>query len=222
MCGRYASFLPPEAIAGMFGTMNPPPDIDPSWNLAPSQPALVVRRHPASLERRLDVLRWGLLPHFAKDAGGRRPINARAETLGTSGMFRGAFAARRCLVPANAFYEWKATTTGKQPFAVARKDGSPLAFGGLWEGWRGPGGEIERSFCIITIPPNAEMAALHNRMPLVVEPADWPLWLDEVPGDADALLHPPPDGSLRLWPMGRAVNAHANNDASLLALAPPG
>jgi putative SOS response-associated peptidase YedK len=178
MCGRYASFLPAEAIARLFGISNPLPNLAPSWNLAPSQPALVVRRHPETGERHLDVLGWGLLPHFTKDAEhARRPINARAETVTSSGMYRGAFARRRCLIPAAAFYEWKAVEGGKQPYAIARTDGEPLALGGIWESWRAPGGEIERTFAIITTRPNAEMTALHNRMPVVIGPDDWAAWL---------------------------------------------
>ena len=124
---------------------------------------------PDTGERHLDALRWGLLPHFTKDAEhARRPINARAETVATAGMYRGAFARRRCLVPAAAFYEWKVIEGGKQPYAIARADGGTLALGGIWESWRAPGGEVERSFAIVTTRPNAEMALLHNRMPVVV------------------------------------------------------
>jgi putative SOS response-associated peptidase YedK len=217
MCGRYASFLPAEAIARLFATSNPLPNLPPSWNLAPSEPALVVRRHPDTGERHLDALRWGLLPHFIKDAEHtRRPINARAETVATAGMYRGAFARRRCLVPAAAFYEWKLIEGGKQPYAIARADGGPLALGGIWESWRAPGGEIERSFAIITTRPNAEMAPLHNRMPVVVDPADWPAWLGEVDSDPATLLGPPPDGTLRVWPVSRAVNSTRNNGPELL------
>ena len=157
MCGRYASFLPAEALARMFGTVNPLPNIDPSWNLAPSQPSLVARRQPETGDRHLDVLRWGLLPYFTTDAkAARRPINARAETVSTSGMYRGAFARRRCLVP------------------------------------------------------------LHNRMPVVVDPKDWPAWLGEVEADPTTLLEPPPAGTLRAWPVSRNVNSPRNNSAELL------
>ena len=124
MCGRYANHLPPGAIARLFRTVNPLPNIAPTWNLAPSQDALVVRRHPNTGERRLDVLRWGLLPHFSTDPQhARRPINASAETVASSGMFRDAFAARRCLVPDAAFYEWQAVPgSSKQPYAIARAE----------------------------------------------------------------------------------------------------
>jgi putative SOS response-associated peptidase YedK len=217
MCGRYASFLPAETLARIFGTENPLPNIDPSWNLAPSQPSLVVRRHPETGERHLDVLKWGLLPYFTKDAkAARRPINARAETVASSGMYRDAFARRRCLVPAAAFYEWQVIEGGKQPYAIARAYGAPLALAGIWERWRGPGDEIERTFAIITTRPNAEMAELHNRMPLVIDPKDWPAWLGEVEADPTSLLEPPPDGTLRAWSVSRAVNAAKNNGPELL------
>jgi putative SOS response-associated peptidase YedK len=217
MCGRYASSLPAEAIARLFRTTNPLPNARPSWNIAPTQPALVVRRHPESGERHLDLLTWGLLPHWTKDPGhARRPINARAETVASSGFFRGAYAARRCLVPADAFYEWQATGEGKQPWAAARADGAPLAMAGLWEGFRWPDDAVTRSFTIITTDANAEMAAIHARMPVIVEPADWPLWLGEAEGEAAAVLHPAPAGTLRLWRVSRRVNRPANDDAGLL------
>ena len=137
MCGRYASFLPAEAIARLFHTVNPTPNVAPSWNVAPTQSAIVVRRHPETGERHLDLLQWGLLPSWTKEpAKAQRPINARAETVATSRLFKGAFKARRCIVPADAFYEWKAVEGGKQPFAIARQDGQPMAFAGLWEGCR--------------------------------------------------------------------------------------
>lgn len=217
MCGRFASFLPPEAIARIFGTVNPLPNIDPSWNLAPTQPALVVRRHPESGGRHLDVLRWGLLPYFSKDPKqARQPINLRAETVATMPLSRDAFARRRCIVPASAFYEWKPVDDGKQPYAIAPADGTPMAFGGVWEGWRSPDGEVVRTFAIITTRPNAEMALLHDRMPLVLDPTDWPVWLGEAEGDPKALLGPPPNGTLRAWAVSRAVNSPKNDGPALI------
>ena len=221
MCGRYASFLPAEAVARLFGTVNPLPNLAPSWNVAPTQQAMVVRRHPETGERHLDLLRWGLVPHFTKHLkAARKPINARSETAGTSGMFRGALAARRCLVPADAFYEWKAEADGKQPYAIARTDGAPMAFAGLWEGWRGPDGEILRTFAILTTDANATMAALHERMPVILEPSDWPAWLGETAGDPTTLLRPAAEDVLRVWPVSRRVNTPRNNDAHLLDRVP--
>jgi putative SOS response-associated peptidase YedK len=217
MCGRFASQLPPDAIAQLFRTEGDIPNLPPNWNVAPTQQAMVVRRHPASGERRLDALSWGLVPHFTKDLKAcTRPINARSETAATAGMFRGALAARRCLVPADAFYEWRATAAGKQPYAIARADGAPLAFAGLWEGWRGPDGETLRSFTILTTGANADLAPLHTRMPVILEPDTWAVWLGETAGAPAALLRPAAAGVVRFWPVGLAVNNVRNNGAGLL------
>jgi putative SOS response-associated peptidase YedK len=125
MCGRYASSQPPEFVARLFRTVNALPNVAPSWNIAPSQDAIVVRRHPETGERNLDLLQWGLVPHWSKDPPKtKHPINAHAETVVSSEVFRGAFAQRRCLVLADAFYEWKATEGGKQPYAIGQHDGS--------------------------------------------------------------------------------------------------
>ena len=217
MCGRYAAFLPAEAVARLFHTANPTPNVAPSWNVAPTQQAMVVRRHPDTGERHLDLLKWGLLPSWAKDpAKVQRPINARSETIATSGLFRRAFKARRCIVPADAFYEWKPAETGKQPYAIARQDGQPMAFAGLWEGFRWPDGEISRTFTIATTTANADVAALHDRMPVILEPADWAAWLGEGQGNFATLLHPSAEGTLRIWPVSRAVNTPRNNSAELI------
>jgi putative SOS response-associated peptidase YedK len=217
MCGRFASILPPEFIRRLFAAEGDTPNLGTSWNLAPSQDALVVRRHPETGARRLDALRWGLVPHFTKDLkAAAKPINARAESVATSGLFRGAFAARRCIVPAELFYEWKKVVGGKQPFAIARQNEAPLAFGALWEGWRSPDGEVLRTFAIITTAANREMAELHHRMPLVLEERDWPLWLGEQEGDPRTLLLPAPDGTLKAWPVSTRVNSPRNNDAGLI------
>lgn len=217
MCGRYAAFLPAEAVARLFHTVNPLPNVPPSWNVAPSQNAMVVRRHPETGERHLDLLKWGLVPHWTKDpARAQRPINARAETVATGGMFRAAFAQRRCIVPADAFYEWQVLPDGKQPYAIARCDGQPLAFAGLWEGHRASDGSVLRTFTIVTTQASAEMTPLHSRMPVILEPLDWPAWLGEVAAEPAALLHPSPEGTLRYWPVSRNVNAPKNNTADLL------
>ena len=218
MCGRYASKNSAEDLAERFHVTGRLPRLSPSWNIAPSQEAPVIRRHPQTGERHLDLLQWGLLPHWTKDPGSaRRPINARAETIASSAFFRDAFAARRALVPADAFYEWKREGDHKQPFAAARADGDILAMAGLWEGWSGPGGEIVRSFAIVTTPANAEMAEVHDRMPAILEPADWETWLEGNDEAASALLRPAPAATLRLWPVSRRVNAPTANGPELLA-----
>lgn len=218
MCGRYASFLPPDLIARLFGTTNPLPNLKPTWNMAPTMSAPVVRRNPETGERHLDALTWGFVPAFTKDLKtARRPINARAETVASSGMFRAAFAKRRCIVPAAAFYEWRAEPGGKTPFAIARADGDPLAFAGIWEGWRSPDGEILRSFAIVTTAANMQMSALHERMPVILERADWPVWIAEAPGDPVSLLRPLPEGILNIWPVDRRVGNVRNDGPELLA-----
>lgn len=217
MCGRFASTLPPEAIARLFATENPLANFAPNWNLAPSQDAPVVRRNPDSGARHLDLLRWGLLPFFAKDPKSvHRPINARAETVGGSGMFKAAFARRRCLVPASAFYEWRKRDGGKHPYAIARADGLPIAFAGIWDGWKAPDGTIERSFAIVTTTANRLMSEIHDRMPVILEPADWPVWLGEAEGDPAALMRPAAEDVLKLWPVSPKVNSPRNNGADLL------
>ncbi len=216
MCGRFASHRPIDEIRALFGTENAPPNAPPTWNMAPTREALVVRRHPQTGARHLDLLRWGLVPHWVKDpAKTRQPINARAETLATSPMFREALARRRCLVPVDAFYEWQATARGKQPYAVARADGGMLALAGLWEGWRGADGTVLRSFTIVTTPANDALRPLHERMPAVIEPEGWPLWLGEAEGDATALLRPSA-AALRVWPVTTRVNNVRNDAPDLL------
>lgn len=216
MCGRYASFLPAEALRGLFQTVNATPNWQPTWNMAPTRDAPVVRLHPETRERHLDLLRWGLVPHWAKDPKSvRQPINARAETVATAPMFRDAMARRHCIVPADVFYEWQATEQGKLPFAIARADGAPMAFAGLWEGWRGADGSVIRSFTIITTSANATLRPIHERMPVVLERADWALWLGEAEGDAGALLRSSA-AEFRVWRIGTAVNNVRNDAASLL------
>jgi putative SOS response-associated peptidase YedK len=217
MCGRYASFLPPDLIARLFGTTNPLPNLRPTWNMAPTMNAPVVRRHPESGERHLDLLTWGLVPSFTKDLkAARRSVNARAETVAASGMFRTALAKRRCLVPAAAFYEWKTTSDGKVPHAIARADGDPLALAGIWEGWHSPDGDVLQTFAIITTAANAQIAVLHNRMPVILEAEDWPVWLGEAEGDPQALLKPAKEGIVRIWPVDKRVGNVRNDGPDLI------
>jgi putative SOS response-associated peptidase YedK len=217
MCGRYASFLPPELIARLFGTKNPLPNLKPTWNMAPTMDAPVVRRHPESGERHLDALTWGFIPATTKTLKeARRPINARAETVAASGMFRHAFVKRRCIVPAAVFYEWQAGPFGKTPYAIARADGGPMAFAGVWEGWRSPEGDILRTFAIVTTNANAQMSVLHERMPVILETGDWPVWLGEQSGDPAILLRPSPDDILSLWRVDKRVGNVRNDGPDLL------
>ena len=218
MCGRYASALPADEMRRLFRIVGELPNVEPSWNIAPTQRAAVIRRHPDTGDDRLDLLTWGLVPGFTKDLkSARKPINARSETVASSGMFRGALAKRRAIVPADLFYEWRAQADGKQPFAIARVDGHPLAFAGLWEGWKSPEGGILRTFTILTTEANAEMRAVHDRMPVVLEPEAWPAWLGGQAAELASLMRPAPDGTLRMWPVSRDVNSPRHNRPDLVA-----
>ena len=218
MCGRFALSQTPADLAKVFGTHNAVPNFQPNWNLPPSQPALVVRHNPKTVERSLDVLRWGLIPHFERNPAHARMLNnARAETVAKLPSFRGAFAARRCIVPANAFYEWKRDGKLKQPFAIARADGTSLALAGIWESWTDPAsGDVTRSFAIVTTDANGTMAPIHDRMPVVLEWSDWPVWLGEKEGDLKTLLRPAADTVLRTWPVSTDVNSVRHKGAELL------
>lgn len=218
MCGRFASTLPAEFLETLFAMVGDIPPLAPSWNITPGQEARVLRRHPISGERRMDALFWGLVPHFTKRLNGSpRPINARGETVMTAPLFRSAFASRRCLIPADLFYEWQVLPEGRQPYAVARMDGAPLVLGGVWESWRMPDGGVHRSFAIVTTAASADITRLHERMPLVLDEAQWPIWLGEVAGDPTLLLQPAPPGRLRAWAVSTRVNNPRNNDAALVS-----
>ena len=224
MCGRYAAYRSLEEIRRIFATVNPLPNFAPTWNMAPTRSAPVVRLHPQSGARHLDLLRWGLVPHWARDLKSvRQPINARSETAATAPMFRDALARRRCLVPIDAFYEWQVQETkddakaSKIPYAIVRADGQPLAAAGLWEGWRGPEGEVIRSFTILTTAANDALRPLHERMPVILEVADFPLWLGEggATGDFAALLRPSA-AAFRVWRASTAVNNVRHDRSDLL------
>jgi putative SOS response-associated peptidase YedK len=201
--------IPPE---------RPTPNIPPSWNVAPTDPHPVVRFDQRAGERRLDVMRWGLVPFWAKDIKvGFANINAKAEGIENRPAFREAFQRRRCLVPIDNFYEWKKTPMGKQPYAIMLADRRLMALAGLWETWRSPAGERVRSFAIITTTPNELCAELHNRMP-VLSPETWPRWLGEEPADArqfKAMLAPPT--RRRKWYAGRSARAWATSRTTIPA-----
>jgi putative SOS response-associated peptidase YedK len=173
MCGRVRLSSDVSEIKLVFSIPphRPTPNTAPSWNVAPTDPMPVIRFDAKAGERSLDVLRWGLVPFWAKDLNvGFSTINAKAEGIEGKPAFREAFHRRRCLVPVDNFYEWKKTATGKQPYAIALADRGLMALAGLWENWRSPAGEWVRSFAIITTTPNELCAELHNRMPVVLSP----------------------------------------------------
>jgi putative SOS response-associated peptidase YedK len=166
------------------------------------------------------MLRWGLVPYWAKDLNvGFANINAKAEGIESKPAFREAFQRRRCIVPVDGFYEWKKTGAGKQPYAVALADRSLMALAGLWENWRSPAGEWVRSFAIVTTKPNELCAELHDRMPVVLGPAAWAAWLGEEPSEPSelkALLTHYPSEEMTCWPVSTRVGNVKNNDASLI------
>ena len=231
MCGRYALYTPLEAVARLFGVDEVHAhDIAPRYNIAPTQEVPIVRRSPfpaadaaaarAAPPLELALARWGLVPFWAKDpAVGNRMINARGETVAGKPAFRAAFRKRRCLVPADGFFEWQKTADGKQPWYIRDAGGETMALAGLWELWDPPdGGEPLASCAIITTGANALMRPLHERMPVVLDEAGRATWLDPAaePQQLEALLAPAPDGILEAWAVSRRVNSPFNEDPSLV------
>jgi len=222
MCGRVRLSSDVSEIKLVFSIPphRPTPNTAPSWNVAPTDPMPVIRFDAKAGERSLDVLRWGLVPFWAKDLNvGFSNINAKAEGIEGKPAFREAFQRRRCLVPVDNFYEWKKTATGKPPYAIALADRGLMALAGLWENWRSPAGEWVRSFAIITTTPNKLCAELHDRMPVVLGPQVWPEWLGEEPADPaclKALLAPYPAEEMTCWPVSLRVGNVKNNDPSLI------
>ena len=172
MCGRYTLKTPVERLSEKFQFPEVIP-LKPRYNIAPSQDVAIVRRLPDDLDRKLAVLRWGLIPAWVKDpAKARQPINAKSETVAELPTFRTAFRRRRCLIPADGFYEWKQEVGRKQPVYICMKDREPFAFAGLWERWVREEDEFIESCTILTTEPNELLAAVHNRMPVILDPND--------------------------------------------------
>ena len=178
---------------------------------APGRPGQVIRLHPKTRKRHLDWLTWGLLPHDTHHPeSAPRPIHARAETVAELPMFADAFRRRRAVVPANEYYQSRPIGHPPQRHAIRRRDGQQMAIAGLWESYVWPDKLIERTYCIITVEATGAIAEIHDRMPLVLEQADWPLWLGEVPGDPMALLRPRYDDMLVVRPVGRRKESGRN------------
>jgi putative SOS response-associated peptidase YedK len=222
VCGRARLSSDVSEIKLIFSipAHRPTPNIAPSWNVAPTDTLPVIRYDSRVGERSLDMMRWGLVPFWAKDIKvGFSNINAKAEGIEGKPAFREAFQRRRCLVPVDNFYEWKKTAAGKQPYAIALADRRLMALAGLWETWRSPAGERVRSFAIVTTRPNALCAQIHNRMPVILKPDGWPIWLGEEPAHAtrlQALLAPYPAAEMTCWPVSSQVGNVKNNDPSLI------
>ena len=207
MCGRFLLTTPTSRLSSLF-QFDGGPALAPRYNVAPSQPVATVRPSGDS-GRECVLMRWGLVPSWAKDVRGGGLINARAETAATKPAFRDAFRSRRCLIPADGFYEWKRGPKKGLPFTVRQKDGGPFALAGLWDVWQAPGGEAVESCAVLTTEANALMKELHERMPVILRPEDHAAWLDPAVGKADVLqrlLRPLDAGAMMLFPVGDWVN----------------
>lgn len=217
MCGRYAVTSAPEAIRALFGYPEQP-NFPPRYNVAPTQPIAIVRLIEG--KRQFALVRWGLLPSWVKDPKSfSLLINARGESVSDKPAFGAAMKYRRCLVPADGFYEWKATGPRKQPYYVRARSGQPLAFAGLWESWTGPNGEEMETAAIVTTHANHRLNGIHERMPVIVPPEAFNLWLDCANVDAETaagLIAPASDDLLEAYEVSTAVNRTANDDPGLV------
>ena len=210
MCGRFTLTVDPEQLAIAF-RLTTVPEFTPRYNIAPTQNALVITAEQPAEAR---FMRWGLIPSWSKDpAMGAKLINARSETAAEKPSFRSALKRRRCLVPASGFFEWQAQAGGKQPMYVTVPDTPILALAGLWETWRDPSGEDVRTFTILTTSANPFMQAFHERMPVILDRDDLPVWMDtaDVPDVvlAGLLQRPFDPDRMRSWPVSKAVNKPA-------------
>jgi putative SOS response-associated peptidase YedK len=226
MCGRVIQRSGPGELSlhivdGLEDRDNRWSNIPPRYNGAPAQDLWIIRKNPATGERSLDLLRWGLVPHFCEAKPKPPPINAAAETILTKTLppeerpfFADAYAKRRCIMPIYGFFEWKAVI--RQPFAIAMKDGAPFGLAALWENWKDAAtGEWLRTFCVMTTRANALVRPIHNRMPAILRPEDYARWLSEEKDPRD-LLAPYPSEPMTMWPVSTRVNNHRNDDPSLI------
>jgi putative SOS response-associated peptidase YedK len=224
MCGRFSLTSPPESMRVLFDYKNMP-NMQPRYNVAPTQSIAAVRVTEGGA-RELAMLRWGLIPSWARDGGmGAKMINARAETVAEKPAFREAFRARRCLVPADGFYEWRLEDGKKQPFRIGMKGGGAFAFAGLWESWTarqdGYGykeGDCVESVTIITTDANRKIHPIHHRMPVILEPGDYAAWL-EAANDREilqSLLKPFPEEPMAFYRVGLTVNNVRNDNSDCL------
>ncbi|GAB4508638.1 MAG: SOS response-associated peptidase [Anaerolineae bacterium] len=218
MCGRFTLTADLRAIQQHFHLQSLPEDIPPRYNIAPSQPIAVIANDDPT---RLTFFRWGLVPSWSKDlAIGNKMINARAETLAEKPSFRSAFKRRRCLIPADGFYEWTGDGKNRKPMFLHLADRSVFAFAGLWEVWHGPDGEEVRSCTIITGEPNELVQPLHHRMAVILHEEDYDTWLQ--PGDMDAkelmpLLRPYESERMAVYEVSKAVNSPSNDTPECIA-----
>lgn len=210
MCGRYALTLPPEAVRAFFDYAEQP-NFPPRYNIAPTQPIAIMRWENGA--RHFGLARWGFLPAFVRDLS-KFPLifNARAEGIAEKPSYRAAIRRRRCLVLADGFYEWRRIGKARHPFLIRRADRGPLALGGLWETWNDRDGSEIDTACIITCEANGTIAALHDRMPVILDPAAFDVWLDPNADSHDVLplLRPAPDDLLEIVAISDRVNRAGN------------
>jgi putative SOS response-associated peptidase YedK len=218
MCGRFTLHIPPELLAEIFGLVSIP-DFQARYNIAPTQKVPVIRQD-AGGQRQLALLHWGLIPSWAKDPSiGNRMINARAETVHEKPAFRNAIKYHRCLIPANGFYEWRQEGKTKTPLYVRLKDETMMCFAGLWEHWKSPEGEIIESFTILTTSSNKLVEPLHDRMPVILHPEEYALWLDRNITNPEKLKHlyqPYPADLMEMFPVSTLVNSPRNDSPDLI------
>jgi putative SOS response-associated peptidase YedK len=218
MCGRYAITSAPEAIRRLFG-YDEQPNFPPRYNVAPTQPVPIVRMIEG--KRHFALVRWGFIPSWVKDPRSfSLLINARGESLSDKPAFRAAMRYRRCLFPADGFYDWRRVGTRASPHYVRLKAGGPMALAGLWENWMGPHGEEVETAVIVTTRANRMLAPIHPRMPVIVPPEAFDLWLDSARVDAAtaaALIAPAPEDMLAVHQVSPAVNSAANDTPDLIA-----
>lgn len=221
MCGRFAQKSDPERLARQFGVAEAPA-AEARYNVAPTQAVLGVRE--GGTGREMTFFKWGLVPSWAKDPSiGARLINARSETVAGKPAFREAFRRRRCIVPADGFYEWRREGTRKQPFYFRMLDESPFGFAGLWERWEGEAGKVINSCTILTTAANDVVRPVHDRMPVILHPGDYDQWLDADVRQHDLrgeLLRPYPASEMAGYPVGAAVNNPRNEGGALIERAP--
>jgi len=217
MCGRYAITTVPEAMRALFAYLNQP-NFPARYNVAPTQPVPIVRVVEGN--REFALVRWGLIPSWVKDPRGfTLLINARGESAAEKPAFKNAIKRRRCLFPADGFYEWKRDGERKQPYFVRRKGGGPLAFAGLWESWIGPNGEEQETAAIVTTAASASISHVHDRMPVIVPPEQFELWLDpnaDPEMAAAVVIQPAPDEVIESDPVSSAGNRTANDTPMLV------